>query len=316
VVDASKHFTVGRLLYLVWYAPIGFVQRCTREGLLNVWLTALGRRKMQRAAAKLKSIPVMTRDPTPIYFLSGHRFWYQTVFCAYSLTHHAKRSFRLIVIDDGTLKPLHAEYLSRVFPGIQIRWIADVEKALDLHLPVARFPALRARRFAIPHLRKLTDVHPGSTGWKLSLDSDMLFYRRPDFLLNWMSSPQRPCYATDVDQNPYGYTVGLMVELVGEPIPPKVNIGICGLRSEALDWDRLESWCSTLLAREGSHYLQDQALVAMHLAGKACDIAPPDQYIVKPDRAETENPHATLHHYVAQSKAWYFRFGWKHFVQQ
>ena len=91
---------------------------------------------------------------------------------------------------------------------------------------------------------------------------------------------------------------------------------MCGLRSEALDWEELETWCRRLLDREGSHYLQEQALTAMLLAGSACAIAPTGQYVVNPDCAESKRPRAALHHYVAESKAWYFRFGWKHVFQR
>jgi hypothetical protein len=203
---------------------------------------------------------------------------------------------------------------SRDFPGLQVQGATDIEGVLDKYLPAKKFPVLRHRRHVYPHLRKLTDVHAGSAGWKLVLDSDMLFHRRPDFLLDWISNPDRPCYMLDVE-NAYGYTIGLMTELAGKPIPSRVNVGMCGLRSDMIDWEMLEIWCKMLLDREGSHYLLEQALTAMLLAGTSCAIAPPDQYIVRPDRAETEHPQAALHHYVAESKARYFQFGWKYLAQ-
>jgi hypothetical protein len=315
VTDIARRVTLGRLLYLTWYAPIGFVKRCMRGGPINLWLAFVGRRNMQRTAVKLKPLAFAKFDAMPVYFLSGDRFWYQTIFCAYSLSVHARKSFQFIVIDDGTLTDEHAAEFSRDFPGLQIRWATDIEGILDKYLPVEKFPILRHRRQVYPHLRKLTDVHAGSTGWKLVLDSDMLFHHRPDFLFDWMSNPDRPCYMLDIE-NAYGYTIGLMNELAGKTVPSRVNVGMCGLRSEALDWDALETWCQRLLDREGSHYLQEQALTAMLLAGTTCAIAPSGQYVVNPDRAESKHPRAVLHHYVAESKTWYFRFGWKHVVQQ
>jgi len=66
------------------------------------------------------------------------------------------------------------------------------------------------------------------------------------------------------------------------------------------------------VAREGMHYLMEQAIVAMLTAGKHCANAPAQTYIVAPNRAETERPTAALHHYTAESKAWYYRFAWRH----
>ena len=61
-------------------------------------------------------------------------------------------------------------------------------------------------------MRKLTDVHAGRTGWRLFLDSDMLFFARPDFLLAWLADPRQPCHMIDV-VSAYGYSPGLMVFL-------------------------------------------------------------------------------------------------------
>jgi hypothetical protein len=118
-----------------------------------------------------------------------------------------------------------------------------------------------------------------------------------------------------VVEDAYGYSPALMSELACAPIPSRVNVGVCGLRSDAINWDRLEGWCRDMLDKEGSHYLQEQALVAMMTAGLPRAVAPAGQYVVKPNRAETKRPTAALHHYVAETKAWYFRFGWRRIYQ-
>jgi hypothetical protein len=112
-------------------------------------------------------------------------------------------------------------------------------------------------------------------------------------------------------ENAYGYTPGLLRELAGGPVPDRVNVGVCGLRSDEIDWDRLEHWCRVTLEREGSHYLQEQALTALLVADRKCAVLPPADYVVRPARAEARRPRAALHHYVAESKAWYFRDAWR-----
>jgi hypothetical protein len=44
----------------------------------------------------------------------------------------------------------------------------------------------------------------------------------------------------------------------------------------------------------------------------ACAVAPAADYVTKPGRAESIAPRAVMHHYVAESKRWYFRHGWRH----
>ena len=260
---------IGRLVYLGWHVPRGFVKKCAREGPLNLWLTARGRQAMERTAWHLQAAqPTAHPNDAAVYFLTGTKFWYQTAFCAHSLLAHAGRPLRVVAIDDGTLSKEQAAALACVLPGLVVIWAEETQRRLDEFLPTTRFPILRQRRLVYPHLRKLTDVHAGGTGWKLVLDSDMLFHHRPEFLLDWLKSPNRPCHMMDVE-NAYGYSSGLMTELAGATIPDKLNVGVCGLRSDAIDWDRLEYWCGEMLKREGSHYLQEQALTAMLVADQS-----------------------------------------------
>src|SRR5262249_22576924 len=152
---------------------------------LNLTLARLGRLAMERAARNLGPLRDPTEDAPEIFYLSGHRFVYQTVFCAVSLSRQARRTFRFVAIDDGTLGDNDIRLLQRVHPRIRIVRAQEVEATLDRRLPSAQYPELRRRRLAYPQLRKLTAVHAGAGGWKLVLDSDMLFHGRPTFILNW-----------------------------------------------------------------------------------------------------------------------------------
>ena len=121
---------------------------------------------------------------------------------------------RLVIYDDGSLDADCTSALTRVFPSVEIYTRAAIEERLDEYLPAHRFPSLRHRRLEYPHLRKLTDVHVGSKEWKLVLDSDMLFFREPTFLLDWLRSPTHSCHMVDV-ASAYGYPNELMTELTG-----------------------------------------------------------------------------------------------------
>jgi hypothetical protein len=307
----AKQLRLGKVIYQLYYRPKSKIERCLREGPVNLTLTNFGRREMERRAHTLA--PLRVKDsaaPVEIHFLSGRRFWYQTCFCAYSMMLHAGTEVRPVVYDDGTLGREYADKILRVLPSARVVRPEEIAERLDAHLPTSRYPTLRARRIVYPHLRKLTDVHAGLRGWKLVLDSDMLFFRRPDFLLAWLKSPQRPCYMLDV-ASAYGYSMALMSALAEAPIPDRLNVGVCGIRSEEIDWDLLEAWCRVMIEREGYSYYHEQALTAMLLARQACDIAPPEDYIIKPERADVLGRRGVLHHYVAESKSWYFRYGWK-----
>ena len=308
---ASK-LGLGRLWLKLYHRPVGRFRALLRQG--GPWAmreTERQRREMEAAAAVLPSLPVPAAD-TPLVFhlLTGRRFWYQTAFCLHSLARTTGEPIRAEIYDDGTIDREIAGRLTRLGPAVRIHDQASILARLDRHLPSARFPVLRERWVNYPNIRKLTDVHAGGTGWKLVIDSDLLFFRRPEVLLRWLRAPDRPLHAVDCMES-YGYSRPLLEQLAGAPIPPLVNVGLCGLRSDGLDWQELEAWCAELIARERTNYYLEQALVAMLAARQGCAVAPAGDYVTLPDRAEVQTPTAIMHHYVADSKRWYFRDGWR-----
>ncbi|WP_460207533.1 glycosyl transferase [Scytonema sp. NUACC21] len=271
---------------------------------------------MKKAAYRLPSLLINeAATPLEVHFLTGKKFWYQTCFCAYSMSQYTDVPLRPIIYDDGSLSKRYQNEIQRIFPYAKIFLKQEIEERLDEFLPANKFPYLRERRRYYPNMRKLTDIHVGSKGWKLVLDSDMLFFRKPDFLFDWLKSPQQPCYMVDVETS-YGYSETLMVSLAQAAIPERLNVGICGLKSDDIDWEQLEHWCKTMIEEQGVSYYQEQALSAMLMAGKTCLVAAANDYIVMPSWEESINPKAVLHHYVADSKPWYFSYGWKHIVQR
>jgi hypothetical protein len=263
-----------------------------------------------------ESLPPLELDgpPVELHVLTGHRFWYQTAFCLWSFSRTSGRLVAPVVYDDGTLRPRERDHLERIFPKTRIITVEENLARAEQHLPASRFPAIRERLRHYPNLRKVTDVHAGQSGWKLVVDSDLLFFNSPRLLVEWVDSPDRPLHAVDV-ATAYGYSRSRMESLTGVPISERINVGLTGLRSDAIDWDRFEFWCRSLIENEGPHYFLEQALVAMLVAGQECAIAPEHEYVTFPQRPEATACRAVMHHYVQESKRWYFQHNWRRVLQ-
>jgi hypothetical protein len=312
--DFARRLGLGRVALALWHQPIGRLRDSLRHGgPFAEWKTEQGRRAMEAAAATLPPAAAISAGPAvSLHFLTGRKFWYQTAFCLHSFARQSGARVTAEIYDDGSLDDALRAQLGRLGPGIRFHSATAIQERLEAHLPAGKFPVLRERWKNYPNLRKLIDPHLGATGWKLVVDSDLLFFRRPGFLLDWLARPDRPLHAVDCTES-YGYSRNLMERLAGAPIPALVNVGLCGLRSEALDWAELEAWCAELIAREKTSYYLEQALVAMLVARQpACAVAPAADYVTKPGRAEIIAPRAVMHHYVAESKRWYFQHGWRH----
>lgn len=265
---------------------------------------------MQQAARNLPAWPAPRAGSPEVHFLTGRKFWYQTAFCLHSLRRHGG-DVRAVFVDDGSFDAALTAEMTTRFPGCRIVGVAETDAWLDAVLPASRYPTLRAQRLTYLHLRKLTDVHAGRSGWRLVLDSDMLFFQRPDALLAWLAAPERPVHMVDLN-DAYGYPPASLAALTAKPVPGKVNVGICGLRSETMDWNFLEEAAATLIHRHGTSYYLEQALVALLASNHPTLRLCAEEYRLMPGEDECRRPTAVLHHYVDKSKRGYFRTAWRH----
>ena len=247
----------------------------------------------------------------PVYFLTGKNYLYQTLFCIASLQKASPQQFKYILVDDGSFNMELITKVARQLPGADVITVSEIEKQLDLLLPVAQFPTLRQKRLVYPHLKKLTDVHvlPGSQ-WKLVMDSDMLFWQQPEEMITWLQSPRHPIHMIDCVES-YGYTMQLMEALCSAAIPKLLNVGVIGLKSDDINWHEIERWIKELEEHEGASYYLEQALTAMLIGNNKATILDKNAYIVNPHDL---NEGAVLHHYVDLSKKVYFTKAWKSFL--
>jgi hypothetical protein len=307
--------TPGRIIYKLFYQPVDAIGKLYKTGFLRSLKQERNRKEMHAAAFELKEIVHPGKETHDVYFLTGRKYWYQTAFCLYSLQRHVPFNIRAHFADDGTFDNDLEQQVHEQFPSSEMIRAAEIQQLLDAHLPEKEFPVIRRRRLEYPHLRKLTDIHllPGSRP-KLVLDSDMLFFRKPSALIKWLQQPEGFIFLRDSEES-YGYSRQLMKELAQcESIPARLNVGIAGIPSDNINWKQLETWIMQLMEREGSSYLQEQALTAMMAAHAPYTFLDEKDYKVLPT-IENGQIAEVLHHYVAGSKYDYFVSGWRKAIE-
>jgi hypothetical protein len=304
----------GKLAYLIYYQPYNWLKKVGKKGIAGYVTVERHRRAMERHSAELRGTLRKNSPCFEVYLLTGAKYWYQTAFCLYSLQKHLTGvQINAVFIDDGSFTPALIRQASEQFPGSTVRTEQETNDHLVNFLPVSKYPLLNKKRQLYPHIRKLTDVHAGRSGWKMVLDSDMLFFRPPVALESWLKRPLSPFFLRDPCYS-YHYTMELMAKLAGSPVEPNLNVGVVGLASETIDWDQLEHWIGSLEVSEGSSYYLEQALCAMIAAGCTLQVAAPDEYIVLPDEKQIRHTVGVLHHYVADSKDGYFKLAWRNLL--
>lgn len=314
---ALRRLGLGRLLYLAWHRPLGWLGAVIRDNPMVRFRAARGRAAMREAAHALPAPRYAEGAPLRVHFLTGIRFIEQTTFCLWSLAMVAEEPWHFALVDDGSLEassqwPRWRATLDRIAPG---RWSlvprAEADAAVDRMFPRERFPVIHERRASYPNIRKLLDIHAVASGRRLVLDSDMLFFARPAEIIAWLRGEGPMLLMRDVETS-YGHSIPVLSELAGAPVEERLNVGVTGLESDAIDWAQLEAWWAALIARDGASYFDEQALIAMLAALlRTYTVLPESAYLCLPRGEEIERPAAILQHYVASAKWPYFARSWR-----
>ncbi len=320
--------TPGRIVYLVWHRPIGAVKRSIREGgPVEQWKTERGRRSMELAAWQLgakgdfgiqisefkNKNPSGRKKQLELHMVVGKKFWYMAAFALVSLKKHLSSPVQVHFYSDGTLTVGQERALRQLPVEAVFHRPEEIMERLEKELPQTKYPVLRERFSNYPNIQKLISPHLGSSGAKIVLDADILFFGRPDELCGWLEKPEGILCATDIKES-YGYSRALLENLAGGRMPEKVNVGVAGLISEKIDWDQVEKWCTELHDEAGTSYYLEQALIAMMCVKHGCDQLAEKRYITYPNEAETKERAGAMQHYVDLSKKQYFRELWRDFA--
>jgi hypothetical protein len=297
-----RRFGLGRLAYAWFHRPVA------------EWKTDDAR--MARAAARLEKPARLAAAPAGTWpvcrYLTGTRFWHQTVFCARSLEIACDSALRFEFFDDGSLTPRQSAVLRRLFPHARVIDAPAAAAQAERLLPRARFPLLQAARAAHPLMRKLVDLHLGADGPTLCLDSDMLFFGPATELRRWLESPDDAWFLPDVLES-YVLPGVQLAGLTGRPLRPLVNTGIVAGDDRKIDWAFLEECIGRLEPELRVHRLLEQSLTAFHLARIEARPLPADRYrvLISPI---AEPPPGVLLHYCWNSNPGYRCTEWRRFL--
>lgn len=287
---------LGRLAYRVLHRP--FSRHPDREA------------AMRREATRL-NVPDLPPAPASwpaALFLTGRNFWHQTLFCADSFERTAGVRLPWKFYDDGSLDAAGRNALTRRFAGASIVSAEESSLRTVARLPPARFPSLHAARAQCPLMKKLMDLRAGRAGPSLYLDSDMLFFSRPDALLGWMRAPRGNHYMQDALDS-YALPVETVSSLAGHPVLPKVNAGLLAFDDTPLDWDALESFAAKAGPDIAAHRLFEQTLTAVHATRVGATPVPASDYRLLHEPVIAP-PHGVLLHYCWHAKDAYFQSEW------
>ena len=265
-----------------------------REGYARV----LRRRLIQRLILDTPPIRTAIDGPVEVRALTWRRDWMNLIWSLKSFYHFAGADLPLF-IHDGGLTPGQTERLREHFPTATLVTTEAADENVTAQLRSANAPRCADWRARNTVTRKLFDFYAmSSADYVISIDSDIVFFRRPDLLLPGDDPPAGNRYNKD---NAYFYsaTLDALEASCGVRPMPLINSGLSLIRPPTIDFQAIERWLENeSLFADG--WCFEQTLHALCSTKAGVELLP-DTYLVgggtgiSPDRICTHYPGVFRH---------------------
>jgi hypothetical protein len=287
--------TPGRLWYLA--------QRDWKRGLSATWHDRVTSRRILDWRNPFAAQPP---EAIPVHVLTGSDDWLLACWMLASWFHTTQRNWRIIVHDDGHLPPEARPAFEKIAPGL--RWISAAEADPAVLAALARHPACREYRLAHPLARKIFDVPALTPGERfIILDSDVLFFRKPEAILRWCVDGADECWFNEDVSEALPISREEIREKLGIDIWPRVNSGLCLLNRAAIDLDLCERALRETSLLKGHIWLVEQTLFAICASarGRGGLLSPEYEVSLK----KKARPNAVARHYVGAVRQLFYGDG-------
>ncbi len=248
------------------------------------------------------------REQIPVHVLTGGDNWLMATWMLASWFHFTQRNWRVIIHDDGHLPPEARSAFVKLAPGV--RGVSAVEADRPVLEALNEHPACREYRLAHPLARKIFDVPILTQSNRfIILDSDLLFFRKPEAILRWCAEGAGQCWFNRHVNQAMPISRSQVRAKLGIDMWHQVNSGLCLIDRDAIDFALCERALreTTLMDKHISQV--EQTLFAICASARGRGGLLPDEYEVSD--APNSSPNAVARHYASSSRDRFFADGMK-----
>jgi hypothetical protein len=256
--------TPGRALYLT--------RRFLRHGVRGAWHREI---TLPRIFSQ-PPITGLTDDSCEVHVLTSREDWIMLLWALRTFYRTSRTRYRLCVHEDGTLPASARQRLQEQFPDARIISRSDADDRMAAALRDA--PRCAEYRRQHPLLLKTFDFPIFLESERLLLlDSDILFFRRPETLLARISDPGYRRNTLNRDWA-YGYSVP-PEELAGHGlsnVEPLINSGLGLLHAGSIRSEWCEEYFTRLPSLPSHSHRIEQTLIALCSMRFGHEFLPPE----------------------------------------
>lgn len=247
-------------------------------------------------------------QPVSVHALLSESSWAIGVLAVSSFCFFSRRRWPVFVHEDGSLTERTAARIAALRPAWRI--VRRTEADARVNEELGNRPRLKALRARHPLAVKLLDPHVFAPGRRyIFIDSDCLFFARPEFVLRWADETRgEDCWFCREYEGVYAYSMPMeaLRNATGCDVLQRVNTGIGLWNKGAMSLDRLEAFLRSVsefpMTRQQDWYIE-QTMSAVMLTDWGRGGLLPKEYATGYDMAPgVRGADCVACHYVGPTK--------------
>lgn len=289
---------LGRKLRQWWWFP--HVRRVQHEGLVRAWRRRRSWNQVLRSPAVRTGHPDGT-SPFELHLLCCLADYVAAIWALKSLLKRSAPGCPVYLHLQGHSTARMRSTLGRHFPDAVVITQSEADAVVIPALRARNLQRVLALRAALPVALKLVDVpFFGGAPRLLVMDSDVLFFRRPDELLEAALTEGPAVFQRDVESC-YVMSPDAAREL-GVELQPRLNSGLMAIDRASIDLDRCERYLGHEAFRTPSGWAEQTLFALLASAAAPVSLLPPTYAISM--TAEPEPDGLAARHYSGTSRSY------------
>jgi len=214
-----------------------------------------------RAVARRESLPLVN-DKVSLHMVVGHDMLLMGMLALRSFEFHTRCRWAPIIHDDGSFNDEDEHTLMRHFPDARLirRATADAEVPEAL----TAFPACRLNRMKHNWFLKVFDTrHYAPHDRYIVLDSDIVFFRRPEAILQWLKEGSDSMWIMEDDREKYSHPRAELEAFLGKRMLPRANSGLDLVPKEAASLKLAEAFLEQCAATAPNYAFLEQTIYGL-----------------------------------------------------
>ena len=199
----------------------------------------------------------------PVHVLTGEKDWQLCAWMLASFFHYTEQTWNVVIHDDGTLTDAIRRELAALFKNARIIPRAQADATLDSVLKP--LPFCYEYRGMHPLALKIFDMpYYCEAPQFIMLDSDVLFFRRPQEIVDWAQAlPAKDCWFMEDAQESSLITAGEAREELDVKLWSRVDTGLGLVHRAAVDLDFCDRALALTSILRGHIWRVEQTLYAL-----------------------------------------------------